>query len=103
TLTASGLDSAPQQPKICNHFTPCMFGPLGVMLSYDSTPGYKSGVATQKVQGDWAVRANLGSLSQWRLQFLTNDDGDAQQDSVSLVSGDNATDRPYLSVTYEVP
>jgi hypothetical protein len=57
------------------------------------------------VTRDYGARSSLANLSQWRVHFRNDDRGrtDLSTDAVTLVSGDSATNRPYLTVTYEVP
>lgn len=70
-------------------------------LSTTTTTGWKSvGVLTSAANA-FSGRAANGNRCQFRMRFATNTDSDGFQDWAVLTSGDAASNRPYLYVSYE--
>jgi hypothetical protein len=72
-------------------------------LSTTASLGWKSVDVTGKVERDRAARTTRGNRCQFRLEFPNNTNGDTVYNAAWFSSGDSASNKPYLNVTYEYP
>jgi methionine-rich copper-binding protein CopC len=72
-------------------------------LSTSSASGWRSVDVTGKVARDLSARSSRGNRCQFRLRFPTNTNSDLAYNYARWTSGGAASNRPYLTVTYEYP
>jgi hypothetical protein len=76
--------------------------PVSYLLSSNQGIGVKSADVIAFVKADWEKRAEQGHLSQFRLRFQKENDGDGPEISAEFHSAEGAT-KPKLRITYTHP
>lgn len=80
-------------------FDPTVYTMLGDMISSTALATYQRSVLSS-VQADWTGNR---TRSQYRLRFAKLTDGDGVFDAIHINSGDSASNKPTLQVTYLMP
>jgi hypothetical protein len=86
----------------CNGF--CLFpAPTSKVLSNDPSDGVKTADVVGPVRNDWTHRAARGDLSQFRLRFVTENNGSGPDVGASFAAGEGWIFAPTLEITYLYP
>jgi hypothetical protein len=72
-------------------------------LSDTTTVEYKTFDVKAAAADDWDNRSSRGDRSQYRLRFAKLTDGDGVFDAAEFTSGDAASNKPQLQITYLIP
>lgn len=76
---------------------------LALELSDSQANGWKSANVLAIVNRDWNLRADLGSLSQFRLRFVKENNGAGPDVAIALNASEAGAGQPARTVTYTHP
>ncbi|MHB8878115.1 MAG: Ig-like domain-containing domain, partial [Myxococcaceae bacterium] len=103
-LSAAVYSTPVLQTLQCKGLPPlCGLADEEQVLSTSFGAGNVSAVVSLKVSDDWANRASRGGLSQFRIGFPTGTNGNNLNDRLVMAAGENLTNRPRLTVVYDIP